>query len=54
MVDALKDHPNVELFENHIAVDLITANKLGHEPQRVLGAYVLNLESDHIEVFHAR
>ncbi|MDT8384677.1 MAG: L-aspartate oxidase [Gammaproteobacteria bacterium] len=54
MVDALKAHPNVELFEQHIAVDLITANKLGHEPQRVLGAYVLNRNTDHIEVFHAR
>ncbi|HHI92175.1 MAG TPA: L-aspartate oxidase [Gammaproteobacteria bacterium] len=54
MVEALKDRPNVELFEHHIAVDLITANKLGHEPQRVLGAYVLNREADHIEVFHAR
>lgn len=54
MIDALKARPNVELFEHHIAVDLITANKLGHEPQRVLGAYVLNRDSDHIEVFHAR
>ncbi|MBN4079062.1 L-aspartate oxidase [Beggiatoa alba] len=54
MIGALKDRPNVELFEHHIAVDLITANKLGHEPQRVLGAYVLNRNSEHIEVFHAR
>jgi len=54
MVDALKDRPNVELFEHHIAVDLITANKLGHEPQRVLGAYVLNRKADRIDVFHAR
>jgi L-aspartate oxidase len=54
MVDNLKARPNIELFEHHIAVDLITANKLGHEPQRVLGAYVLNRETDHIEVFHAR
>lgn len=38
MVDALKARPNVELFEHHISVDLITANKLGHEPQQVLGA----------------
>lgn len=54
MVDALKARPNIELFEHHISVDLITANKLGHEPQQVLGAYVLNRETDHIEVFHAR
>jgi len=54
MLDALAERTNVELFEHHIAVDLITANKLGHEPQQVLGAYVLNRETDHIEVFHAR
>jgi L-aspartate oxidase len=54
MVEALKARANTTLFEQHIAVDLITANKLGHEPQRVLGAYVLNRETDHIEVFHAR
>ena len=54
MVDALKGRPNVELFEHHIAVDLMTANKLGHEPQRILGAYVLDRKADHIEVFHAR
>ncbi|MBL1276214.1 MAG: L-aspartate oxidase [Ectothiorhodospiraceae bacterium] len=54
MLDALKARPNTDLFEHHIAVDLITANKLGHEPQRALGAYVLNRESEHIEVFHAR
>ncbi len=54
MVDAVKNRANVELFEQHIAVDLITANKLGHEPQQVLGAYVLNRETEHIEVFHAR
>ena len=50
----LKARPNTAIFEQHIAVDLITANKLGHEPQRVLGAYALNRETDHIEVFHAR
>jgi len=48
------ERANTDLFEHHIAVDLITANKLGHEPQRVLGAYVLNRETGHIEVFHAR
>jgi L-aspartate oxidase len=54
LIQALKDRPNIDLFEQHIAVDLITANKLGHEPQRALGAYVLNRDSGHIEVFHAR
>jgi L-aspartate oxidase len=36
-------HPNIELFDYHIAVDLITAHKIGRtEPNRALGAYVLD------------
>ncbi len=36
-------HPNIELLDYHIAVDLITAHKAGRtEPNRALGAYVLD------------
>jgi L-aspartate oxidase len=35
-------HPNITLLENHIAVDLITARKLGKRKDRCLGAYVLD------------
>ncbi|MDD4912152.1 MAG: L-aspartate oxidase [Sideroxydans sp.] len=35
-------HPNITVLENHIAVDLITAKKLGLSEQRCLGAYILN------------
>ena len=54
LIDAAKQRDNIEMFEHHIAVDLITATKLEREPQRVLGAYVLNRDNDHVEVFHAR
>jgi len=54
MIDATRLRKNIEFFEQHIAVDLVTANKLERNPQRVLGAYILNRESGHIEVFHAR
>ncbi len=54
LIDAAKQRDNIEIFEHHIAVDLITATKLEREPQRVLGAYVLNRKDDHVEVFHAR
>src|SRR5438067_6424756 len=37
---------NVELFENHMAVDLITAGKLGYATEdRALGVYVLDEKS---------
>jgi L-aspartate oxidase len=54
MIDAARQRDNIEFFERHIAVDLITATKLERQPQRVLGAYILNRNTGHIEVFHAR
>ena len=45
--------PNIALYEHHIAVDLITAHKLGHTEQRCLGAYVLNRGSGRVETFRA-
>jgi L-aspartate oxidase len=38
----VRAHPNITVLENHIAVDLITARKLGKRKDRCLGAYVLN------------
>jgi len=46
--------PNVELFEHHNAIDLITSRKLGHQENRCLGAYILDLESGQVETFLAR
>ncbi len=39
-------HPNITLLEQHIAIDLITGNKLGRQDNRCYGAYVLNTQSD--------
>ena len=50
----VRNHPNIALFEQHIAIDLITASKLGQSPQRCLGAYVLNRGNDQVEKFRAR
>jgi len=45
---------NVTLFENHIAVDLITARLLGHREARCFGAYVLDIDTSHVDTFRAR
>ncbi len=45
---------NIDLFENHIAIDLITRRKMGLDGQRCYGAYVLDRESGHVETFKAR
>ena len=50
----VRRHPNIELLEHHIAIDLITRHKLGLDGHnRCLGAYVLNKEHDRVEVFAA-
>jgi L-aspartate oxidase len=47
-------HPNIELFEYHNAIDLITAGKLRLGEQRVLGAYVLDARAQKVRTFRAR
>ncbi|MYD96667.1 MAG: L-aspartate oxidase [Gammaproteobacteria bacterium] len=46
-------HPNITIESGRVAVDLITATKLGAGSNRVLGAYVYNRETDCVEVFEA-
>ncbi len=54
LVARARQRPNITLFEHHIAIDLITGAKLGLEENRCLGAYILDLERHHVEVFAAR
>jgi L-aspartate oxidase len=48
------DHPNIDTFDHHIAVDLITGGKLGLDTQRCLGAYALDRARGRVELFRAR
>lgn len=54
LIDAVKQHSNIDWFENHIAVDLVTGKKLGYKNQRVYGAYVLDKQQDHVIALQAR
>ncbi len=48
-------HPNIELLEDHCAVDLLLSHKAGLPgPKRVLGAYVLDCGAGVVERFRAR
>ncbi len=50
-------HPRVRLFENHVAVDLVTVSKASGRAERgdpVLGAYVLDTRTGAVDVFRAR
>ena len=44
---------NIQIFEQHTAVDLITASKLGKAEERCLGAYVFDKKTRETHVFKA-
>jgi L-aspartate oxidase len=50
----VREHPNIELYEHHTAVDLITGAKLRQPTNRCLGAYVYDQRSRQVHVFRAR
>jgi len=52
--DRVRALPNVELFEDHIAVDLITSRKLALSGNRCVGAYILDRRTGRVETFLAR
>ncbi len=54
LVSEARRRDNIKLFEHHIAIDLITAGKLGAAENRALGAYVLDCTRNKIEAFPAR
>ena len=50
----VKAHPNIDLFEFHTAVDLITTHKIGQAGERCLGAYVYDQKQHRVRVFSAK
>jgi L-aspartate oxidase len=55
LIARVRAHPNITLFETHCAVDLLTVEHAGLSgDNRVLGAYVLDSESDRVQRFCAR
>ncbi|HNS16520.1 MAG TPA: L-aspartate oxidase [Bacteroidales bacterium] len=60
LLERVTSHPNIEILENHFAIDIITQHHLGIEVTRrnkdiqCYGAYVLNLEDHSILTILAR
>ena len=54
LVGEARKRSNITLLEHHIAIDLITANKLGQADNRCLGAYVLNRTQQTVTTLSAR
>jgi L-aspartate oxidase len=54
LLNAVSKQPNIEIFENHLAIDLITSQKLGYVGEnRCLGAYVFDKKSGRVRIFSA-
>lgn len=50
LLQTVATHPNIAMFENHMAVDLITAGKLGFATEdRCLGVYILDEATGEVE-----
>ena len=59
LTDRVREHPNITILENHIAVDLITTHKLFRQtandgPNRCLGAYVLDNQTGKVITLSAQ
>ncbi|MBT5766738.1 MAG: L-aspartate oxidase [Kordiimonadaceae bacterium] len=50
----VKAHPNITLFENHMAVDLISNDRGNIKTQKCVGAYILDTKNGKVEVFRAK
>lgn len=55
LLQAIADSAKIETLEHYFAIELITAKKLQPEtePDRVLGLYALDTQSEMVETFHA-
>src|SRR5436190_9886981 len=54
LLAAVAAQPNIEIYENHLAIDLITSQKLGYVgDNRCLGVYALDKTSGQVQTFAA-
>ena len=57
LVEAARQHPNIQIFEYHIAIDLITCAKIARQPVSdncCVGAHVLDINGNRVLTFASR
>ncbi|MGB5520446.1 MAG: L-aspartate oxidase [Gammaproteobacteria bacterium] len=54
LTNHVRHQRSIDIYENHIAVDLITGGKQGLKHNRCVGAYVLNKNTGHVKRFLAK
>ncbi|MDR0716972.1 MAG: L-aspartate oxidase, partial [Azoarcus sp.] len=47
-------HPNIDIYERHIAIDLIPGERIGQPERGCIGAYALDIDNDRVVTFGAR
>ncbi|KAA3626343.1 MAG: L-aspartate oxidase [Proteobacteria bacterium] len=54
LADQARNRSNIEIFEHHVAIDLITGEKFGLPHNRCVGAYVLDSKRGKVNLLRAR
>ncbi len=54
LIQQAQQHANIKLFEDHNVVDLISSKPENNQPQRVIGAYVLDTQKGCVKSIAAR
>ena len=54
LTDEARRRGNIDIYEQHIVVDLITSKHKQHKDRRCLGAYVLDRSTGQVEVFRSK
>ncbi len=54
LIERVRQQPNIEIFEDHVALNLITQADNGSRSLRCTGAYALNRKDDQVHVFQAK
>ncbi len=53
LLDRVRAHPNIDTFEQHVAIDLIPGKRAGGQERQIHGAYALNKGTGEVETFAA-
>ncbi|MBR0503327.1 MAG: FAD-binding protein, partial [Paludibacteraceae bacterium] len=60
LIETVKKHPNIDVFDQHFAIEIITQHHLGqlvkHTTPNIecYGAYVLDIRTNHVHTFFAK
>jgi L-aspartate oxidase len=54
LIEQVRHHSSIEIFEHHVALNLINQADANSRKLRCTGAYALSREADHVHVFQAK